>query len=99
MPIIASAKKQLRQNAKKRARNDNFRELYREARVAFEKAIKENDAAKAKDIFLNQKDSEGKTKKAGLQSIIDKLVKKNIIHKNNWSRKKARFVKMLKSIS
>ena len=99
MPIIASAKKQLRQNKRKRARNDNYRELYREARVAFEKAIKENNVAAAKNIFLNQKDADGKTKKAGLQSIIDKLVKKNIIHKNNWARKKARFVKMMKAIS
>ena len=99
MPIIASAKKQLRQNKKRRARNDNFRELYREARVAFEKAIKENNVEAAKNIFLNQKDADGKTKKAGLQSIIDKLVKKNIIHKNNWARKKARFVKMMKAIS
>ncbi len=99
MPIIASAKKQLRQNKRKRARNDNYRELYREARVAFEKAIKENNVEAAKNIFLNQKDADGKTKKAGLQSIIDKLVKKNIIHKNNWARKKARFVKMMKAIS
>lgn len=99
MPIIASAKKQLRQNKRKRARNDNYRELYREARVAFEKAIKENNIEAAKNIFLNQKDADGKTKKAGLQSIIDKLVKKNIIHKNNWARKKARFVKMMKAIS
>ena len=99
MPIIASAKKQLRQNKRKRARNDNYRELYREARVAFEKAIKENNVEAAKNIFLNQKDADGKTKKAGLQSIIDKLVKKNIIHKNNWARKKARFVNMMKAIS
>lgn len=99
MPIIASAKKQLRQNKRKRARNDNYRELYREARIAFEKAIKENNVEAAKNIFLNQKDADGKTKKAGLQSIIDKLVKKNIIHKNNWARKKARFVKMMKAIS
>ena len=99
MPIIASAKKQLRQNKRKRARNDNYRELYREARVAFDKAIKENNVEAAKNIFLNQKDADGKTKKAGLQSIIDKLVKKNIIHKNNWARKKARFVKMMKAIS
>ena len=99
MPIIASAKKQLRQNKRKRARNDNYRELYREARVAFEKAIKENNVEAAKNILLNQKDADGKTKKAGLQSIIDKLVKKNIIHKNNWARKKARFVKMMKAIS
>ena len=99
MPIIASAKKQLRQNKRKRARNDNYRELYREARVAFEKAIKENNVEAAKNIFLNQKDADGKTKKAGLQSILDKLAKKNIIHKNNWARKKARFVKMMKAIS
>lgn len=99
MPIIASAKKQLRQNKKRRARNDNFRELYREARVAFEKAIKASDLEAAKNIFLNQKDSDGKTKKSGLQSIIDKLVKKNIIHKNNAARKKAKFVKMMKAIS
>lgn len=99
MPIIASAKKQLRQNKKRRARNDNFRELYREARVAFEKAIKANDLEAAKNIFTNQKDADGKTKKAGLQSIIDKLVKKNIIHKNNAARKKAKFVKMMKALS
>ena len=99
MPIIASAKKQLRQNKKRKSRNDNFKELYREARVAFEKAIKANDLAAAKSIYVNEKDADGKTKKAGLQSIIDKLVKKNIIHKNNAARKKAKFVKMLKSIS
>lgn len=99
MPIIASAKKQLRQNKKRRARNDHFRDLYREARVAFEKAIKANDLELAKNIYTNQKDAEGKTTKAGLQAIIDKLVKKNIIHKNNWARKKAKFVKMMKALS
>lgn len=99
MPIIASAKKQLRQNKKRRARNDHFRDLYREARVAFEKAIKANDLNLAKNIYTNQKDAEGKTTKAGLQAIIDKLVKKNIIHKNNWARKKAKFVKMMKALS
>jgi len=99
MPIIKSAKKQLRQNKKKKSRNDNFRNLYREARISFEKAIKEKDVKAAKEIFINKKDKEGKSKKAGLQSIIDKLVKKNIIHKNNGSRKKALFVKMIKEIS
>lgn len=99
MPIIASAKKQLRQNIKNKSRNDNFRNLYKESRIAFEKAIKDKDAKKAKEIFWNQKDKDGKTTKSGLQSIIDKLVKKNIIHKNNGARKKARFVRLLKSIS
>jgi small subunit ribosomal protein S20 len=99
MPIIASAKKQLRQNHKRKARNDHFRALYRESRVAFEAAVKEKDSKKAKDLLVNQKDKDGKTVKSGLQSIIDKLVKKNIIHKNNGSRKKAKFVKMIKELS
>ena len=99
MPLIASAKKQLRQNHKKKARNDHFRALYREARVAFEAAIRDKDSKKAKELLVNKKDKDGKNVKSWLQSIIDKLVKKNIIHKNNWSRKKAKFVKMIKELS
>ncbi len=99
MPIIQSAKKQLRQNKKAKARNDFFRATYREARKAFEAAIKNKDLKAAKEIFENKKDKDGKTLKAGLQAIVDKLVKKNIIHKNNGSRKKANFVKMMKTLS
>lgn len=99
MPIIKSAKKQLRQNKKKKSRNDFFRSTYREVRKAFETAIKNKDLTAAKEIFENKKNTEGINIKAGLQAIIDKLVKKNIIHKNNGSRKKAKFVKMMKSLS
>lgn len=99
MPILASAKKQLRQSLKRKKRNDNFRALYRESRIAFEKAIKAKDLETAKALYINWKDKDWKTTKSGLQSIIDKLVKKNIIHKNNWARKKARFIKMLKSLN
>ncbi|MCP4524050.1 MAG: 30S ribosomal protein S20 [Candidatus Gracilibacteria bacterium] len=99
MPIIQSAKKQLKQNKRNKSRNDHFRSLYREARISFETAITANDAKAAQTVFLNTKDKDGKTVKSGLQSIIDKLVKKNIIHKNNGARKKARFVKMMKSVS
>ena len=97
--IKAIEKKQLRQNHKKKARNDHFRALYREARIAFEAAIKNKDAKTAKALLVNKKDKDGKTVKSGLQSIIDKLVKKNIIHKNNAARKKANFVKMMKALS
>jgi len=97
MPIIQSAKKQLKQNKKKKARNDHFKSLYAESRKAFEKAIREGDSVAAKAIFVNKTDKDGKTIKAGLQSIIDKLSKKNIIHKNNASRKKAKFVRILKA--
>ncbi len=98
MPIIKSAKKQLRQNKKNKARNDHFKGLYREARVAFEKAIKDNNLEAAKEVFFNEKDKDWKTLKSGLQSIIDKLVKKNILHKNTASRKKSNFVKMMKTL-
>ena len=53
----------------------------------------------ASGIFINKKDKDGKNVKAGLQAIIDKLVKKNIIHKNNGSRKKANFAKTMKGLS
>jgi ribosomal protein S20 len=56
MPIIQSAKKQLRQNKKAKARNDFFRSAYREARKAFEEAIKKGNKKEAKAIFENKKD-------------------------------------------
>lgn len=97
MPITQSAKKALRQNVKKQSRNRHFKELYREARKAFEAAIKEGDVVKAKEIFANTK-VDWVTKKAWLQAIIDKLVKKNIIHKNNGDRKKSKFMWMIKKL-
>ena len=99
MPLIRSAKKQLKQSLKKKSRNDHYKALYREARISFEAAIKIKDAEKAKEILVNKKDKDGKTIKAWLQSIIDKLVKKNIIHPNNGSKKKSKFVKMVKGLS
>lgn len=98
MPLIASAKKQLRQNRKKNARNSHYKKLYTEARVAFEKAVKAGDKKTAEAIYINKNKKDGTTEKSGLQSIIDKLVKKNIIHPNNGSRKKSKFVKMMKAL-
>lgn len=98
MPITKSAKKAVKQSAKKKSRNDYFKALYREARVNFEKAIKANDSELARVVFFNEKDKEWNTKKAWLQSIIDKLVKKNIIHLNTASRRKSKFSKMLKKL-
>ena len=87
MPIIRSAQKQLRQNAKHRLRNNHFRDLFREARVWFERLVKATDTAGATAAFPK------------LQKIIDTLDKKNIIHKNNAARKKSRFAGMLASLS
>ncbi len=86
MPILKSAKKQLRQNETHRLRNDHFRELYREARVAFERLINGNQPKEATEAFPK------------LQKIIDTLSKKNLIHKNNAARRKSRFAGLLAKI-
>jgi small subunit ribosomal protein S20 len=98
MPIIKSAKKALKVSRKKQVKNNYYKGLYSESRKAFEKAIKISDVEAAKTAWFNVKEGE-KTVRSGLQSMIDKLVKKNIIHKNNAARKKAKFAKMLKGIS
>ena len=98
MPIIKSAKKALRQAHKNEDRNTYFKMLYRESRINFEKAIKAQDIKEAKEVFVGKKDKDGKTTTPGLQSNIDKLVKKNIIKKNNGSRKKSQFAKQLKTL-
>ena len=87
MPIIESAKKQMRQNAKAKARNDRSRSQFRDVRVNFERLIKEEDS-KAATAELPK-----------LYSMIDKLAKKNLIHENNAARKKSRYSRMLKEIS
>ncbi len=98
MPIIKWAKKALRVSRKKQVRNTHIKNIYNELRKAFEKAIKSNDIEAAKTAWFNKKE-DGKNVKSGLQSTIDKLDKKNIIHSNNAARKKAKFAKMLKEIS
>ncbi len=98
MPIIKSAKKALKQSKKKHAMNKHFKDLFTESRKAFEKAIKEENIEAARTVYVNQKDSDGKTKRAWLQAIIDKLAKKNIIHPNNASRKKSKYAAMLKKL-
>lgn len=97
MPIIKSAKKALKQSVKKHSRNEHFKSMYKETRKAFETAIKNGDVAAARAVFFNTK-AEGVTVKSGLQSNIDKLVKKNIIHKNNGDRKKSKYAAMLKKL-
>jgi small subunit ribosomal protein S20 len=87
MPILRSAKKQLRQNITRHLRNDRVRGLFREARVGFERLIAGNNVAEATEAFPK------------LQKVIDTMAKKNIIHKNNAARKKSRFAGMLANLS
>jgi len=98
MPIIKWAKKALRVSLKKQARNQHFKNMYKESRKAFEAAVKNKDIEAAKTALFNTKDKDGKTVRSGLQSNIDKLAKKNIIHKNNANRKKSKYANILKQL-
>lgn len=81
MPVTKSAEKAHRQSQKKRSRNKHFLALFRESTKIFEKALAANSwAAEAL---------------SALQSAVDTLVKKNILHKNTAARRKSSFAKML----
>jgi len=86
MPNTSSAKKALKQSQTKASRNRRYNALYKETLKAFQKS-------------LEAKSSDGLELLAKLYSRIDTLVKKNILHINNGSRKKSRFAKMLKAVS
>ncbi|MDD2917321.1 MAG: 30S ribosomal protein S20 [Candidatus Gracilibacteria bacterium] len=86
MPNTSSAKKALKQSQTKASRNRRFNALYKETLKSFEKAIA-TKSADATELL------------AKLYSRVDTLVKKNILHINNGSRKKSRFAKMLKAVS
>ena len=81
MPIIKSAKKKLKQDKKRRARNINYQQAYK-------KAINKVRLAKtAGKIAQLVKEAYSK---------IDKAVKKRVIHKNKAARLKAAVAKFLK---
>lgn len=82
MPIIKSAIKQNRKNVKNRARNDARKLAVRKAIKTVEKGVSAKDAAAVKA---------GLSKAA---SLIDKLTKKNLIHKNTAARRKSKLMRM-----
>lgn len=85
MPNTSSAKKALKQSHTKASRNRRFNALYKETLKAFTKAL---EAGTDTTELLSK-----------LFSRVDTLVKKNILHINNASRKKSRFAKMVKAVS
>jgi len=83
MPIIKSAKKRAKQDIKKRIRNHAFLS---------------NMRSLVKNIFhYAEKGELEKVVKnfAEAESAVDKCAKKNLIHKNNAARKKARMYKAI----
>ena len=82
------------QSAKKRARQANSRNFLKSSQRAtirtmiknVENAISDNDAAKAKDLFIST------------QKVLDKLANKKVLSKNTVSRQKSRLSKSIKKL-
>lgn len=83
MPKIKSAKKALRQNIKRRAKN-----IKRKA--AFKTAVKN-----ARKLIAAKQIDEAKKYLPKLYKILDKSAKTNLIKKNAAARMKSRITKML----
>ncbi|MDP4011778.1 MAG: 30S ribosomal protein S20 [Candidatus Roizmanbacteria bacterium] len=86
MPVIQSAKKQMRQSLKKRERNTPVRT---ELKSVFKKMLQ---------LIKDGKVEEAEKFMTKAYSVIDTAAKKNLIHKNNAARKKSRLARSLATI-
>ncbi len=87
MPNLANAKKALRQDRKKAARNQIIRDEIRSSRRHFRKALEGKKLEEAKKMIPT------------LDKMLDKSVTKNILKKNTASRIKSRLAAALKRAS
>jgi len=83
MPITKSAKKALRQNVKRRARNLIYKDRIKEL-------IK-----KVRSLVLEKKIEQAQKLLPQVYKILDKAAKVRVIKKNTASRKKARITKLV----
>ena len=83
MPITKSAKKALRQNVRRKARN-----------LIYKNKIKDL-IKKAKNLILEKKIEEAKKLLPQIYKVLDKAAKVNVIKKNMASRKKSRITKLI----
>jgi small subunit ribosomal protein S20 len=78
-----SAKKRIRSNEKKRLRN---RYQLKTTRTFLKRLRATTDKAEAQDLYKT------------VSSMLDKLAKKNIIHKNNAANKKSKLAKFVNAL-
>ena len=86
MANIQSAKKRSRQANARNSLKSSQRSAMRTMIRNVEAAIAENDAAKAKDLFIST------------QKALDKLANKKVLPKNTVDRQKSRLSKSIKSL-
>jgi len=85
MPQIKSAKKALRQNARKRVINDRWRRLLHDAIHSLQKNLNENKPEEASTAYIKA------------QSAIDKAARHNIIHRRQAARLKSKLNREIKA--
>jgi small subunit ribosomal protein S20 len=86
MPNTASAKKRLRQNVNRRARNRSAKTAIRNLIRAIREAIAAGDVAKSEETY------------GTLVSKLDRASAANVIHANAAARTKSRLTKAIKAI-
>ena len=86
MPILKSAKKRMKQNAKRRARNFPVRS---ELKSLFKKEL---------TLIKDGKTEEAVKFMPAVYSIIDVAVKKKILHPNTAARRKSRLARALNEL-
>jgi small subunit ribosomal protein S20 len=84
MPVIKSAKKQMRQTRTRTERNQQIKDAYRSKIKELKKGVGVLEAKK-----MQAKLSES-------YKLIDKAAKKNVLHKNAAARKKSQLAKLVK---
>ena len=87
MPIIESAKKALRNSARKRIFNLRKSDRIKKTEMKFEKLLHEKKTDEARKLIPM------------IQKYLDKAAKTGLIKKNTASRKKSRLVRALKRVS
>ena len=83
MPNTSSAKKALRQNATRRARNANTKEAYKKSLKSYRKLVGSKGLDEAKNTL------------PAVFKALDKAAKTNVITKNKASRLKSRAAQLM----
>ncbi len=81
-----SAWKRIRQNAKRRARNNHYKTFMRNKVKAVRKAVSEGDLEKAQALLT------------GAISALDKVASKGVIHRNKAARTISRLSKAVHNL-
>lgn len=87
MPQTASAKKALRVSERRRAINDHWRGKLHATERKFKKALTGKNADEASALFVQ------------LQSTLDRMARRHILHRNTAARTKSRFAAKITALS